>query len=276
MFALFCQNDISGLGKYLQQHPNEVEQSLSGSSLLFHAVRARNYQICSLLLTYGANTNSKQHWSNLTPTHYAVMAFVLDPCKETKNICLQMLRDTRLDEHSYNFAINGLHHISEPIKSAAQNLTTVYELQQHSYKYPRSGQHVLRQKLLKEFNQTCPVSGSTDTDLLDAAHIVPYAQCNNCFVFNACLFHKSFHCAMDLGKMRFDSTGQLHCLQSIHDEELQRSYNVYHSQLPCKYLTKARTNCLEITFKEWETNKSTRPVHMDVGGKNQRNSVGYH
>ena len=76
--------------------------------------------------------------------------------------------------------------------------------------------------------------------------------------------------------MRFDSTGQLHCLQSIHDEELQRSYNVYHSQLPCKYLTKARTNCLEITFKEWETNKSTRPVHMDVGGKNQRNSVGYH
>lgn len=263
MFALFCQNDISGLGKYLQQYPNNVNQDLSGSSLLFHAVRARNYQVCSLLLTYNADTNSKQHWSNLTPTQYAVMAFVLEPCKDTREICLQMLRHTKsFDHRSYIFAINGLTYISEHIKSAAKNLASIYELQQVSHKYARSGQQVLRQKLLKEFNRTCPVSGSRDTDLLDAAHIVPYAQCNHCFVFNACLFHKSFHCAMDLGKMRFDSTGQLHCLQSIHDEELQRSYNVYYSQLPYKYLTEARANCLEITFKEWKINKSIRPVHM--------------
>jgi hypothetical protein len=261
MLAFFCRNDKKGLVKHLRQYPNEVDQNIHDATLLFHAVTRRNFQMCSTILTCNANPDSIQHWSRLTPTYYAVMAFVLTPCKETKDICLLMLRHSRsFDRAIYTCTIDGLHHISNEVKARAKNLTTVDKLQRVSRKHVRSGQRVLRQKLLKEFGHTCPVSGTTDPDMLDAAHIVPYALCNNCFVYNACLFHKSFHRGMDLGKMRFDSLGQLWCLDGICSAELQRTYNVHHNILPSKYLSKERADMLDITFQEWKANNKTRKV----------------
>ena len=220
--------------------------------------------MCCTLFTCNANPNSTQHWSRLTPTYYAVMAFVLSPCKETKDICSLMLRHDHLfDRAQYKFAIDGVHHISHDVKARAKNLTTVDKLQRVSRKHVRSGQGVLRKRLLKEFDNTCPVSGTSDPDMLDAAHIVPYALCNNCFVYNACLFHKSIHRGMDLGKMRFDSVGQLWCLDGICDAELRKTYSVYHNKLPPKYLSQERADMLDITFQEWKANNNTRKVSFE-------------
>jgi hypothetical protein len=264
MLAFFCHNDTKDIVKHLRQYPNEVDKNIHDASLLFHAVVRRNFQMCCTLLTYKANPDSTQHWSRLTPTYYAVMAFVLSPCKETKDICLLMLRHSHsFDCALYTCAIDELHHISHDVKARAKNLTTVDKLQRVSRKYVRSGQHVLRKKLLKEFDHTCPVSGTTEPKMLEAAHIVPYAKCNNCFVYNACLFHKSFHCGMDLGKMRFDSTGQLWCLDGICDAELRRTYSVYHNKLAPKYLSQERANMLDITFREWKANNDTRKVSFE-------------
>lgn len=265
MLAFFCRNDTKGLVKHLRRCPNEVDKNvLDCGPLLFHAVTRCNFQMCCTLLTCNANPDSTQHWSRLTPTYYAVMAFVLTPCKETKDICLLMLRHSRsFDRALYTCAIDGVHHISREVKARAKNLSTIDSLQRVSRKHVRSGQRVLRQKLLKEFGCTCPVSGTTDPDMLDAAHIVPHALCNNCFVYNACLFHKSFHRAMDLGKMRFDSLGQLWCLHGICDTELRRTYNVHHNTLSLRYLSQERANMLDITFQEWKANNQIRKVSFE-------------
>lgn len=68
----------------------------------------------------------------------------------------------------------------------------------------RQGQPMFRQALLKAYNGKCAVSGCSTTDLLDAAHIIPYRGEHTNAVRNGLLLRTDIHRLFDLGLISID------------------------------------------------------------------------
>ncbi|WP_454875363.1 HNH endonuclease [Paraburkholderia xenovorans] len=69
----------------------------------------------------------------------------------------------------------------------------------------RRGQPDFRDRLLRAYNTTCAVSGSTIEPLLEAAHIVPHALVTNYAITNGILLRSDIHTLFDLHLIAVDS-----------------------------------------------------------------------
>lgn len=69
----------------------------------------------------------------------------------------------------------------------------------------RRGQPDFRDRLLRAYNRTCAVSGSTVVPLLEAAHIVPHAVETNYATGNGILLRSDIHTLFDLHLMAVDA-----------------------------------------------------------------------
>lgn len=69
----------------------------------------------------------------------------------------------------------------------------------------RRGQPDFRGRLLRAYNTTCAVSGSTVEPLLEAAHIVPHALATNYAITNGILLRSDIHTLFDLHLIAVDS-----------------------------------------------------------------------
>jgi predicted restriction endonuclease len=76
----------------------------------------------------------------------------------------------------------------------------------------RVGQDIFRDALLSYWNGTCPITGITDTALLRASHIIPWARCetdaDRLGVHNGLLLSSLWDAAFDDGLVTFDDEGR--------------------------------------------------------------------
>ena len=77
----------------------------------------------------------------------------------------------------------------------------------------RKGQEVFRKSLLAYWGSCCPLSGITDTQLLKASHMKPWADCETdaerLDPYNGLLLSALWDAAFDTGLISFDDGGQL-------------------------------------------------------------------
>jgi hypothetical protein len=75
----------------------------------------------------------------------------------------------------------------------------------------RVGQDIFRKALLKYWNGRCPLTGITDTALLKASHIIPWAECETdelrLDVHNGLLLSALWDAAFDKGLVSFSDEG---------------------------------------------------------------------
>ncbi len=76
----------------------------------------------------------------------------------------------------------------------------------------RIGQGIFRKALLTYWKDTCPITGITDTALLRASHIIPWARCESdaerMNVHNGLLLSSLWDAAFDQGLVSFDDEGR--------------------------------------------------------------------
>ncbi|MGK7057856.1 HNH endonuclease [Bradyrhizobium sp. 1050_B9_N1_2] len=76
----------------------------------------------------------------------------------------------------------------------------------------RIGQGIFRKALLAYWKDTCPITGITDSALLRASHIVPWARCESdaerLNVHNGLLLSSLWDAAFDQGLISFDDEGR--------------------------------------------------------------------
>lgn len=76
----------------------------------------------------------------------------------------------------------------------------------------RIGQDIFRKALLVYWKETCPITGITDSALLRASHIVPWARCESdadrLDVHNGLLLSSLWDAAFDEGLVTFDDEGR--------------------------------------------------------------------
>ena len=68
----------------------------------------------------------------------------------------------------------------------------------------RQGQRAFRQQLLRAYTGRCAVTGCQITDILEAAHIVPYQGPHTNHVSNGLLLRADLHTLFDLGLLTVD------------------------------------------------------------------------
>lgn len=77
----------------------------------------------------------------------------------------------------------------------------------------RIGQDIFREALLDYWNGCCPLTGITDSALLRASHIVPWAECvsdeQRLDVHNGLLLSALWDCAFDTGLVSVADTGEV-------------------------------------------------------------------
>jgi hypothetical protein len=75
----------------------------------------------------------------------------------------------------------------------------------------RVGQEVFRDALLEYWSSRCPLTSITDSALLRASHIVPWAECESDYlrldVHNGLLLSALWDCAFDSGLISFSNAG---------------------------------------------------------------------
>jgi predicted restriction endonuclease len=76
----------------------------------------------------------------------------------------------------------------------------------------RIGQGIFRKALLTYWKDTCPITGITDSALLRASHIIPWARCESdaerMDVHNGLLLSSLWDAAFDQGLISFDDEGR--------------------------------------------------------------------
>ena len=94
-------------------------------------------------------------------------------------------------------------------RSAVQNLPRTTEAERLVVQ--RIGQDVFRQALIEYWNGRCPMTGITDSELLRASHIIPWAECESdeqrLDVHNGLLLSALWDAAFDSGRISFDDQG---------------------------------------------------------------------
>ena len=79
----------------------------------------------------------------------------------------------------------------------------------------RRGQPDFRDRLLRAYNGTCAVSGSTVVSLLEAAHIVPHSVETNYATSNGILLRSDIHTLFDLHLMAVDTNCRVAVSRSL-------------------------------------------------------------
>jgi hypothetical protein len=93
----------------------------------------------------------------------------------------------------------------ESFKKATAHLPRTTEAERMTVQ--RVGQSLFRDALLEYWNGRCPLTGITDTALLRASHIVPWAECETDDVHNGLLLSALWDAAFDCGLISFADDG---------------------------------------------------------------------
>lgn len=121
---------------------------------------------------------------------------------------------TRADLHG---AINRVFHLARsvpdyPLKSFEEDVAHLGDTEAERLMRQRIGQNRFRAALLDYWNGTCPMTGVTETLLLRASHIVPWAECvsdaQRLNVHNGLLLAAHWDAAFDAGLISFDDSGR--------------------------------------------------------------------
>jgi len=83
----------------------------------------------------------------------------------------------------------------------------------------RRGQPAFRASLLRAYAGRCAVSGCSITEVLEAAHIVPYRGDHTNHVTNGLLLRSDIHCLFDLGAIAIDDRGLIRVAATLRDSE---------------------------------------------------------
>lgn len=90
----------------------------------------------------------------------------------------------------------------------------------------RKGQDIFRAALLEYWNHRCPLTGITDSELLRASHIVPWAACTSdgqrLDIHNGLLLSSLWDAAFDAGLISFDKEGRVAPSPRLSDEAFKR------------------------------------------------------
>lgn len=117
---------------------------------------------------------------------------------------------TRAVDKAYRLAISLPDAPLEDFEDQTKNLPRTTEAERLVVQ--RIGQDVFRKALLDYWNTCCPLTGITDTALLRASHIVPWADCTNdaqrLDVHNGLLLSSLWDAAFDAGLVSFTDDGQ--------------------------------------------------------------------
>ena len=114
----------------------------------------------------------------------------------------------------------------------------------------RRGQTTFRKSLLRAFNSSCCVTGSTVTTVLEAAHIISHSDETNYAVTNGILLRSDMHTLFDLNLIGIDQHGVTHI-----SNELQKSeYCEYHGVVIASNLPKDMALNLKKRFIEYSEN----------------------
>lgn len=133
----------------------------------------------------------------------------------------------------------------------------------------RTGQTNFRNRLLWEFDDTCPATGVNDATFLDAAHLVPWRTVKNCAYDNGVPLYLSVHRAMDRGYITYDECGQLWRRPDVDIAHL----HIRHARLPAKALTKERRRWLGEAHTLWlETHGVEEREMIEVVGSSDDSS----
>ena len=92
----------------------------------------------------------------------------------------------------------------------------------------RRGQGAFRDEALKRFNSRCIVTGSEITSILEAAHIMPYADVKDSREDNALLMRSDIHTLFDLGFLRIHINDQKKLIVKLEPELENSEYWEYH------------------------------------------------
>lgn len=86
----------------------------------------------------------------------------------------------------------------------------------------RIGQDIFRDRLMDYWQRRCPLTGITDTALLRASHIIPWAECNNdperLDVHNGLLLSALWDAAFDRALVTFDDEGKPEFSSSLSEQ----------------------------------------------------------
>jgi len=122
----------------------------------------------------------------------------------------------------------------------------------------RKGQPKMRQELLNEFASTCPATGENNEEYLEAAHLVPFRDIQDCESANGLLLDLKIHKALDSGHLTYDGNGQLWRRHNFNIQHL----HICNAQLPSRLLTDKRKNWLEQAYRGWLTHHNTSGTEL--------------
>jgi 5-methylcytosine-specific restriction protein A len=91
----------------------------------------------------------------------------------------------------------------------------------------RRGQPKFRKKLLRAYESSCAVTGTSIPEVLEAAHIIPYISEKTNHVTNGILLRADIHTLFDLGLIGIDEHYTIVVAAAMKDSE----YESYHGQL---------------------------------------------
>ena len=86
----------------------------------------------------------------------------------------------------------------------------------------RQGQPKFRKELLKAYDGKCTITSCSISEILEAAHIIPYKGSATNHVQNGLLLRADIHTLFDLGLLKIDSNYTVHIDKSIEDKEYQK------------------------------------------------------
>ena len=98
-----------------------------------------------------------------------------------------------------------------PLELFNAEVAKISETERTALVRQRVGQGIFRDALITYWRGTCPMTGITDTDLLRASHIIPWAKCSSdeerLNVHNGLLLSSLWDAAFDAGLITFDDQG---------------------------------------------------------------------
>ncbi|MDQ8201214.1 HNH endonuclease [Pelagicoccus enzymogenes] len=94
----------------------------------------------------------------------------------------------------------------------------------------RRGQSSFRKKLIKAYEGKCAISGSCVTEILEAAHVIPYNGPETNQPSNGILLRADLHTLFDLGLIGIDENLRIVVSKSIRDSEYSKFHDTILNQ----------------------------------------------
>jgi predicted restriction endonuclease len=97
----------------------------------------------------------------------------------------------------------------------------------------RKGQLKFRESLLRRYSSTCVITGCVDSDVLEAAHITPYARMGFSVAHNGLLLRSDIHVLFDLKEISIcPDSSTVFCRESIRGSKTYGDFHGRKTKMP--------------------------------------------